>query len=233
MRTAIAKRWHDVSSRFRAVMSRAASSTQRFRSDVGGAVQQQEITIGDRIRHAAGLAEETSAPGLHRAMRAGDTAVGRPQSDAGAARTEAEAHRGDGSGARARPHRAADASDGVRAQRAVEPADHHAQAERGEVEQVASRSDGPVRPAIKTLDELWEQADGIGQPALEKDQGKGTCTASIRFSTPNGSFICARGRGTTPRTALHAAIDEALALKAGYEFASAPCGACRPAPSEI
>lgn len=80
-----------------------------------------------------------------------------------------------------------------------------------------------------TLDELWEKADGIGKPTLEKEAGKGQCTASISFSTPNGSNVWARGKGSNPRAALQAAIDEALALKVGYEFASASRSTCNSA----
>jgi hypothetical protein len=77
---------------------------------------------------------------------------------------------------------------------------------------------------LVTLDELWADAETMGRTGLERAMGKPDndkkYEASITFTTPQGSYISARGRGADPRTALSAATKEARALRAGYEFAA-------------
>lgn len=73
-----------------------------------------------------------------------------------------------------------------------------------------------------TLDETWVEAEALGRPKVERDYGNTKkYSASIYFSTPGGSLVSASGSSTeSPQAALSAALREARALRAGYEFAT-------------
>lgn len=73
----------------------------------------------------------------------------------------------------------------------------------------------------ETLDGLWEYAEKFGRVKLEKEIRGGQYTGTVVFNTKAGSYISAKGEGTTPHLALRAVIKEAANLKAGVIFADA------------
>ncbi len=75
-----------------------------------------------------------------------------------------------------------------------------------------------IRPMKQnTLDELWHEAESLGQVSVESDYRGEIYSATIRFERKSGTSIRAKGTDQLVAFALSNAIDEAREMGAGTQ----------------